>query len=226
MWIYVNISVLDVFKQTTWGVNFWIHVHTMSGAHTVSRVALMCLISFFPALLSRSLPSPAFILCALLFFWHGTDASSTEINLIHRVNLIFYMLINIAIKKCSKHMCLAWSGFQINFTWQVNRACIINSCPYILGLPSTVLILWVLTRFFYDDRGYVLLLFITAFNLKLLPCVKCYTYFDVSVLHWLTFGFTCSCWDDTDNVGIWWIIKGPITASLLVSIGVNHQVPD
>ncbi|XP_008285731.1 pituitary adenylate cyclase-activating polypeptide type I receptor-like [Stegastes partitus] len=46
------------------------------------------------------------------------------------------------------------------------------------GLPSTVLVLWVLTRFFYDDRG---------------------------------------CWDDTDNVGIWWIIKGPITASLLVS---------
>lgn len=28
----------------------------------------------------------------------------------------------------------------------------------------------------------------------------------------------CSCWDDTDKVGIWWIIKGPITASLLVSI--------
>ncbi|XP_057712800.1 pituitary adenylate cyclase-activating polypeptide type I receptor-like isoform X2 [Corythoichthys intestinalis] len=46
------------------------------------------------------------------------------------------------------------------------------------GLPSTILILWVLTRFFYDDRG---------------------------------------CWDDTDNVAIWWIIKGPITASLLLS---------
>uniref|UniRef100_A0A3Q3MMQ0 Growth hormone releasing hormone receptor a n=1 Tax=Mastacembelus armatus TaxID=205130 RepID=A0A3Q3MMQ0_9TELE len=45
------------------------------------------------------------------------------------------------------------------------------------GLPSMVLILWVFTRFFYDNRG---------------------------------------CWDDTDNIGIWWIIKGPITASLLV----------
>ncbi|XP_062285330.1 pituitary adenylate cyclase-activating polypeptide type I receptor-like [Scomber scombrus] len=53
------------------------------------------------------------------------------------------------------------------------------------GLPSTVLILWVLTRFFYDNRG---------------------------------------CWDDTDNVGIWWIIKGPITASLLVNIVIFINV--
>uniref|UniRef100_H3DMQ6 Growth hormone releasing hormone receptor a n=1 Tax=Tetraodon nigroviridis TaxID=99883 RepID=H3DMQ6_TETNG len=47
------------------------------------------------------------------------------------------------------------------------------------GLPSAVLVLWVLTRFVYDDRG---------------------------------------CWDDTDNMAIWWIIKGPITVSLLVNI--------
>uniref|UniRef100_A0AAQ4Q3T6 Growth hormone releasing hormone receptor a n=1 Tax=Gasterosteus aculeatus aculeatus TaxID=481459 RepID=A0AAQ4Q3T6_GASAC len=53
------------------------------------------------------------------------------------------------------------------------------------GLPSTVLVLWVLTRFFYDDRG---------------------------------------CWDDTDTVAIWWIIKGPITASLLET-GQVHAVP-
>ncbi|XP_022613973.1 pituitary adenylate cyclase-activating polypeptide type I receptor-like [Seriola dumerili] len=53
------------------------------------------------------------------------------------------------------------------------------------GLPSTVLILWVLTRFFYDDRG---------------------------------------CWDDTDKVEIWWIIKGPITASLLVNIVIFINV--
>ncbi|XP_076018439.1 growth hormone releasing hormone receptor a [Genypterus blacodes] len=53
------------------------------------------------------------------------------------------------------------------------------------GLPSVVLILWVLTRFFYDDRG---------------------------------------CWDDTDNVGFWWIIKGPITASLLVNIVIFINV--
>uniref|UniRef100_A0A3Q2TR85 Growth hormone releasing hormone receptor a n=1 Tax=Fundulus heteroclitus TaxID=8078 RepID=A0A3Q2TR85_FUNHE len=53
------------------------------------------------------------------------------------------------------------------------------------GLPSMVLILWVLTRFFYDDRG---------------------------------------CWDDNDNVGIWWIIKGPITASLLVNIVIFLNV--
>lgn len=53
------------------------------------------------------------------------------------------------------------------------------------GLPSTVLILWVLTRLFYDDRG---------------------------------------CWDDTDKVGIWWIIKGPITASLLVNIVIFINV--
>uniref|UniRef100_A0A3B5AUQ3 Growth hormone releasing hormone receptor a n=1 Tax=Stegastes partitus TaxID=144197 RepID=A0A3B5AUQ3_9TELE len=32
-----------------------------------------------------------------------------------------------------------------------------------------------------------------------------------------TVDFISTCWDDTDNVGIWWIIKGPITASLLVS---------
>ncbi|KAG7525352.1 pituitary adenylate cyclase-activating polypeptide type I receptor-like [Solea senegalensis] len=53
------------------------------------------------------------------------------------------------------------------------------------GLPSVILIFWVLTRFFYDDRG---------------------------------------CWDDTDNVGIWWIIKGPITASLLVNIVIFINV--
>uniref|UniRef100_A0A8C6WX46 Growth hormone releasing hormone receptor a n=1 Tax=Neogobius melanostomus TaxID=47308 RepID=A0A8C6WX46_9GOBI len=50
------------------------------------------------------------------------------------------------------------------------------------GLPTTVILIWVLTRFFYDDNG---------------------------------------CWDDTENVPIWWIIKGPITASLLVIIFVN-----
>ncbi|TNN51504.1 Vasoactive intestinal polypeptide receptor 1 [Liparis tanakae] len=53
------------------------------------------------------------------------------------------------------------------------------------GLPSTVLILWVLIRFFYDDKG---------------------------------------CWDDTDNVAIWWIIKGPITASLLINIVIFINV--
>ncbi|XP_053739064.1 vasoactive intestinal polypeptide receptor 1-like isoform X2 [Synchiropus splendidus] len=53
------------------------------------------------------------------------------------------------------------------------------------GLPSSVLILWVLTRVFYDDRG---------------------------------------CWDDTDSVGIWWIIKGPITASLLINIVIFVNV--
>ncbi|KAJ7986334.1 hypothetical protein DPEC_G00338850 [Dallia pectoralis] len=46
------------------------------------------------------------------------------------------------------------------------------------GLPSTILLVWVLTRNFYDNRG---------------------------------------CWDDTDVAFIWWIIKGPITASLLVN---------
>ncbi|KAJ8377023.1 hypothetical protein SKAU_G00076030 [Synaphobranchus kaupii] len=45
------------------------------------------------------------------------------------------------------------------------------------GLPTSVLTVWVLTRYFYDDRG---------------------------------------CWD-TENTFIWWIIKGPITASLLVN---------
>ncbi|XP_054622533.1 pituitary adenylate cyclase-activating polypeptide type I receptor-like isoform X2 [Dunckerocampus dactyliophorus] len=53
------------------------------------------------------------------------------------------------------------------------------------GLPSAILILWVLTRFFYDNRG---------------------------------------CWDDTDHVGIWWIIKGPITASLLLNIVIFVNV--
>ncbi|XP_051989936.1 growth hormone releasing hormone receptor a [Xyrauchen texanus] len=47
------------------------------------------------------------------------------------------------------------------------------------GVPSVVLIVWVLTRQFYDNRG---------------------------------------CWDDTDNMNIWWIIKGPITASLFANI--------
>ncbi|XP_016334631.1 pituitary adenylate cyclase-activating polypeptide type I receptor-like, partial [Sinocyclocheilus anshuiensis] len=26
------------------------------------------------------------------------------------------------------------------------------------------------------------------------------------------------CWDDTDNMNIWWIIKGPITVSLFANI--------
>lgn len=146
---YVNIFVLNVFTQSTWGVFTCVHT---SGAQTVTTVALMRLISFFLALLSCSLVSPAFILCVLLFFGHETDASSMEIFL-HRVNLIFSMLVNKEI--CSKQMRLVWSNVRIDFTWQVNRACIIHSCPYVLGLPSTVLILWVLTRFFYDDRGYV-----------------------------------------------------------------------
>ncbi|KAI4883779.1 hypothetical protein NFI96_034286 [Prochilodus magdalenae] len=47
------------------------------------------------------------------------------------------------------------------------------------GVPSVVLVIWVLTRNLYDNRG---------------------------------------CWDDTDNIGIWWIIKGPITASLFANI--------
>uniref|UniRef100_A0A4W5Q7F4 Growth hormone releasing hormone receptor b n=1 Tax=Hucho hucho TaxID=62062 RepID=A0A4W5Q7F4_9TELE len=46
------------------------------------------------------------------------------------------------------------------------------------GLPTTILLVWVLTRNFYDNWG---------------------------------------CWDDTDVAFIWWIIKGPITASLLVN---------
>uniref|UniRef100_A0A4W4DX85 Growth hormone releasing hormone receptor a n=1 Tax=Electrophorus electricus TaxID=8005 RepID=A0A4W4DX85_ELEEL len=47
------------------------------------------------------------------------------------------------------------------------------------GLPSLVLIVWVLTRKLYDNRG---------------------------------------CWDDTDFTAVWWIIKGPITASLFANI--------
>ncbi|XP_027021894.1 growth hormone releasing hormone receptor a isoform X1 [Tachysurus fulvidraco] len=47
------------------------------------------------------------------------------------------------------------------------------------GVPSVVLIVWVLARSFQDNSG---------------------------------------CWDDTDNVGVWWIIKGPITASLFANI--------
>ncbi|XP_017350694.2 growth hormone releasing hormone receptor a [Ictalurus punctatus] len=47
------------------------------------------------------------------------------------------------------------------------------------GVPSVVLIVWVLARNFYNNSG---------------------------------------CWDDMDNTGIWWIIKGPITASLFANI--------
>ncbi|XP_030647002.1 vasoactive intestinal polypeptide receptor 1 [Chanos chanos] len=46
------------------------------------------------------------------------------------------------------------------------------------GVPTAILIIWVLTRNFCDNRG---------------------------------------CWDDTDVGFIWWIIKGPITLSLLVN---------
>lgn len=150
MWRYVNIFVLNVFTQSTWGVFTCVHT---SGAQTVTTVALMRLISFFPALLSCSLVSPAFILCVLLFTFGMKQMQVAWKKIIHRVNLIFSMLVNKKI--CSKQMRLVWSNVRIDFTWQVNRACIINSCPYVIGLPSTVLILWVLTRFFYDDRGYV-----------------------------------------------------------------------
>ncbi|KAK3557609.1 hypothetical protein QTP70_030538 [Hemibagrus guttatus] len=51
------------------------------------------------------------------------------------------------------------------------------------GLPTTVLIIWVLARNFYDNKA----------------------------------DFFSLCWDDTDIAFIWWIIKGPITVSLLVS---------
>lgn len=75
----------------------------------------------------------------------------------------------------------------------------------IIGLPSAVLILWVLTRFFFDNRGYDVFYSSTF----LLHAARV-------GLNRILFVSGCSCWDDTDNVGIWWIIKGPITASLLV----------
>ncbi|XP_060761414.1 growth hormone releasing hormone receptor a [Neoarius graeffei] len=53
------------------------------------------------------------------------------------------------------------------------------------GVPSVVLIVWVLARNFYDNSG---------------------------------------CWDDTDNIGVWWIIKGPITASLFANIVIFLNV--
>lgn len=88
MWRYVNIFVLNVFTQSTWGVFTCVHT---SGAKTVTTVALMRLISFFPALLSCSLVSPAFILRVLLFyFWHETDASSMEKNYTQSQLNIFY----------------------------------------------------------------------------------------------------------------------------------------
>ncbi|XP_034035286.1 pituitary adenylate cyclase-activating polypeptide type I receptor [Thalassophryne amazonica] len=46
------------------------------------------------------------------------------------------------------------------------------------GVPTLILMVWILTRNFYDNRG---------------------------------------CWDDTDVTFIWWIIRGPITVSLLVN---------
>lgn len=84
---YVNIFVLNVFTQSTWGVFTCVHT---SGAQTVTTVALMRLISFFLALLSCSLVSPAFILSVLLFFGHETDASSMEIFFTQSQLNIFY----------------------------------------------------------------------------------------------------------------------------------------
>ncbi|KAF3835490.1 hypothetical protein F7725_028048 [Dissostichus mawsoni] len=54
----------------------------------------------------------------------------------------------------------------------------ITLCLYLQGLPTTIIMAWILTRNFYDNKG---------------------------------------CWDDTDVAFIWWIIKAPITASLLVN---------
>lgn len=56
-------------------------------------------------------------------------------------------IIFIKKKKCNN--CLSW--------FILPNALIFDLCSNFVGLPSTVLILWVLTRFFYDDRGYVIL---------------------------------------------------------------------
>ncbi|KAG1972759.1 pituitary adenylate cyclase-activating polypeptide type I receptor [Pimephales promelas] len=53
------------------------------------------------------------------------------------------------------------------------------------GLPTLILIIWVLARNFFDNRG---------------------------------------CWDDTDVAYFWWIIKGPITGSLLINFFIFINV--
>ncbi|XP_026120994.1 vasoactive intestinal polypeptide receptor 1-like [Carassius auratus] len=53
------------------------------------------------------------------------------------------------------------------------------------GLPTLILIIWVLARNFWDNSG---------------------------------------CWDDTDVAYFWWIIKGPITASLLINFFIFINV--
>ncbi|XP_056115114.1 vasoactive intestinal polypeptide receptor 1 [Rhinichthys klamathensis goyatoka] len=53
------------------------------------------------------------------------------------------------------------------------------------GLPTLILIIWVLARNFFDNRG---------------------------------------CWDDTDVAYFWWIIKGPITISLLINFFIFINV--
>lgn len=30
--------------------------------------------------------------------------------------------------------------------------------------------------------------------------------------------FACSCWDINDNAAIWWVIKGPVLAPIMVNI--------
>uniref|UniRef100_A0A665WD15 Pituitary adenylate cyclase-activating polypeptide type I receptor-like n=1 Tax=Echeneis naucrates TaxID=173247 RepID=A0A665WD15_ECHNA len=48
------------------------------------------------------------------------------------------------------------------------------------------------------------------------PHFPIYFSFTSFACHMLSF-FYCECWDDTDVAFIWWIIKAPITASLLVN---------
>lgn len=54
-------------------------------------------------------------------------------------------------------------------------------------------------------------------------CLRFYVSQELPVLPWcfglhsvLRSGHVCRCWDDTENVAIWWIIKAPITTSLFV----------
>lgn len=119
----------------------WCVAH--SGSRCVLSAAFWSVLSFSPSCL-------LLLSCVCFSFWHG-DASGRQIHLIHNV---LYNLTTLSLNMQHTHVRWGLSVVQINFTWHIHNVLIIDLCSFVAGLPSAVLILWVLTRFFYDDRGY------------------------------------------------------------------------
>lgn len=71
------------------------------------------------------------------------------------------------------------------------------------GTPTVCVTIWAVLRLHFDDMGYVVNGFV--------PVRSCDSVLDAS--HRL---LSLRCWDTNDNAAIWWVIKGPVLASIMV----------